>query len=148
MNIDHIAVAVRSVEEAADRLCQLLGYSRKTTPVTNTRQKVNVLFIGKANSMDIKLIEPSDDESPLWDFVRKGGGLHHVCFKVPDVMAACEELKTSRVRVLAAPAPGEAFDDHLIAFCYLGFGLNVEVIDTDARRGLAANPSASGEDLA
>jgi methylmalonyl-CoA/ethylmalonyl-CoA epimerase len=146
MTIDHIAVAVRSVEDAADRLCHLLGYSRKTTRVTNTRQKVNVLFIGKANSMDIKLIEPSQDDSPLWDFVRKGGGLHHVCFKVPDVTAACDELKASRVRVIAAPAPGEAFDDHLIAFCYLGFGVNAELIDTDARRGLAENPWASAED--
>jgi hypothetical protein len=38
--------------------------------------------------------------------------------------------------VLAHPAPGEAFDEHLIAFCYLGLGLNVELIDTDARRSV------------
>ena len=135
MQIDHIAVAVRSIDAAAERLSALLGYVRKTTKVTNTRQKVNVVFLSKEASLDIKLIEPSDAESPLWDFVRKGGGLHHLCFKVPDVATACAELAGKGARVIAQPAPGEAFDDHLIAFLYLGLGLNVEVIDTDARRG-------------
>ncbi len=135
MQIDHIAVAVRSIDAAAERLSALLGYVRKTTKVTNSRQKVNVVFLSKEASLDIKLIEPSDAESPLWDFVRKGGGLHHLCFKVPDVATACAELAGKGARVIAQPAPGEAFDDHLIAFLYLGLGLNVEVIDTDARRG-------------
>ena len=134
MHLDHIAVAVRSVEAAADRLTSLLGYERKTALVSNTRQQVNVLFLKKEGSLDIKLIEPGGDNSPLWDFVRKGGGLHHLCFRAPDVTAACATLAERGARVITAPAPGEAFDDHLIAFCYLGLGLNVEVIDTAARR--------------
>lgn len=136
MHIDHIAIAVRSIDTAAPRLCELLGYARKTAAkVTNTRHKVNVLFLAKPGSLDIKLIEPSAPDSPLSDFVQKGGGLHHLCLKVPDVEQACAALVQQRVRVIAPPAPGEAFDDHLIAFCYLGFGLNAELIDTDARRG-------------
>lgn len=134
MTLDHVAIAVRSVEAAADHLCGLLGYERATTAVTNSRQQVTVLFLRKAGSLDLKLIEPATPESPLWDFVRKGGGLHHLCFKVPDVAAECDALASRRVRILAAPAPGEAFDDHPIAFAYLGLGLNVEFIDTDARR--------------
>jgi methylmalonyl-CoA/ethylmalonyl-CoA epimerase len=141
MQIDHVAVAVRSVDDAAAKLCALLGYARKTVKVTNTRQRVNVLFLSKPSSLDIKLIEPSDPESPLWDFVRKGGGLHHLCFKVADVPAACVDLAERGARVIAAPAPGEAFDENLIAFLYLGMGLNVEVIDTDVRRGVIDSPS-------
>lgn len=136
MKIDHIAVAVSSVDAAADKLCPLLGYARKTEKVVNTRQKVVVLFLSKDDSIDIKLIEPSEPDSPLWGFVRKGGGLHHVCFAVPDVAVACDDLLSKGARVIAQPAPGEAFDDNLIAFCYVGFGLNVELIDTAARRAL------------
>lgn len=134
MSIDHIAIAVRSVEAAADRLTSLTGYRRRTSMVTNTRQQVNVLFLSKAGSIDIKLVEPSGDDSPLWASLKRGEGLHHVCFRVPDVSAACVDLAALGVRVLAPPEPGEAFDDHLIAFCYLGMGLNAELIDTDARR--------------
>ncbi len=136
MQIDHVAVAVRSVDAAAERLCEMLGYSRRTVAVTNTRQKVIVLFLRKPGSIDIKLIAPSEDDSPLWDFVRKGGGLHHIAFKVNDVKAGTAALAGKGARVLAQPAPGEAFDDNLIAFCYLGLGLNVELIDTDARRAV------------
>ena len=145
MHIDHVAIAVRSVDTAADKLCALFGYARKTAKVTNTRQRVNVLFLGKTASLDLKLIEPSDAESPLWDFVRKGGGLHHLCFKVHDVEGACAALATNGARVIAPPAPGEAFEDHLIAFLFAGHGLNVEVIDTDARRDrVATGPSIEG----
>lgn len=136
MTLDHIGIAVRRVDEAADRFCTVLGYRRKTETVTNTRQQVNVLFLSKEGSLDLKLIEPSDESSPLWGFVKKGGGLHHLCFKVPDVTSSCEELRELRVRVVAPPAPGEAFDDHSIAFGYLGFGTAIELIDTDARRAL------------
>ena len=136
MHLDHVAVAVRSVDAAADRLCALVGYVRRTAKVVNSRQRVNVMFLSKAGSLDIKLIEPADEQSPLWDFVRSGGGLHHLCFRVPDVHLACADLASRGARVIAQPAPGEAFDDNLIAFCYLGMGLNVEVIDTDVRRAL------------
>lgn len=141
MVVDHVAVAVRSIEAAADRFCAMLGYVRKTVAVTNTRQKVNVLFLTKPGSLDIKLIEPSAPDSPLWDFVRKGGGLHHLCFKDADVQASCEDMVTRGARVTAHPEPGEAFDDHLIAFLYMGMGLSVELIDTDSRRGLIVPPA-------
>ena len=139
MQIDHIAIAVRSIEKAVPQFCRLTGYRTKTQKVTNTRHKVNVLFLEKTGSLDIKLIEPSDADSPLWDFVKKGGGLHHLCFKVADVNQTCAELKQQGARILAPPAPGEAFDDGLIAFCYLGLGVNAELIDTDARRGRIEN---------
>jgi methylmalonyl-CoA/ethylmalonyl-CoA epimerase len=136
MTIDHIAIATRSIAAAADRFCTLFGYQRRTAPVTNTRQQVNVQFLHKPGSLEIKLIEPAGDASPLWDFVRKGGGLHHLCFRVDDVQAGCDELASKGARILAAPAPGEAFDEHQIAFVFAGLGLNVELVDTDARRNL------------
>ena len=136
MTIDHLAIAVRNVEQAADRLCTLFGYTRHTQRITNTRQDVNVLFLRKDESLTLKLIEPASDHSPLWDFVRKGGGLHHICFKAPDIQAACADLTSKGARVIAPPQPGEAFDDELIAFLYAGLGLNVEVVDTDKRRGV------------
>jgi methylmalonyl-CoA/ethylmalonyl-CoA epimerase len=44
------------------------------------------------------------------------------------------ELASRQARIVAAPAPGEAFDDETIAFAFLGAGLNVELIDSDRRR--------------
>lgn len=136
MRLDHVCVAVKSIDAAVARLAPLLGYRPKTERVTNTRQKVNVVFLAKPGSIDIKLIEPSCEDSPLWASLRKGEGLHHLCFRTDDTSRTLEELASRGMRVLSHPAPGEAFDEHLIAFGYAGFGLNVELIDTDDRRGI------------
>ena len=134
MKLDHVCLGVKSIEPVAEKLCNVLGYHIKTNKVENTRQKVIVQFLGKDGSLDIKLIEPSTDDSPLWPFVKKGGGLHHICFKTDDVNEECRNLEDKGVRIITRPQPGEAFDDELIAFCFAGFGLNFEVIDTDKRR--------------
>jgi catechol 2,3-dioxygenase-like lactoylglutathione lyase family enzyme len=136
MHLDHVCIAVRSIDAASPRLCQVLGYRPKTRTVQNTRQKVNVQFLGRDGSLDLKLIEPSGEASPLWQFLRRGEGLHHLCFMTDDTTDALGRLQALGLRVLAAPQPGEAFDDALIAFGYAGFGLNVELIDTDSRRDL------------
>jgi methylmalonyl-CoA/ethylmalonyl-CoA epimerase len=136
MTLDHVAVAVKSIDAVAERLCSLLGYARRTDKVINAEQKVVVQFLHKPASIDIKLIEPFGDDSPLWASLRKGEGLHHVCFKVPDVRNDCDRLVARGARLLSPPAAGEAFDGGLIAFLYLGHGLNIELIDTDDRRAL------------
>ena len=139
MKLDHICVAVRSIDKARDRFCSLLGYKPRTDKVTNTRQDVVVQFLRKAGSIDIKLIEPAGSNSPLIDFLKKGGGIHHICFMADDGRRAVKDLADAGARLVAEPQPGEAFDDHLIAFMYLGCGLNVEIIDTDTRRSEIEN---------
>lgn len=138
MHIDHVCVAVKSIEKAAPKLCALLGFTPKTGKVMNTRQQVNVQFLQRPGSIDIKLIEPSGETSPLWQFLKRGEGLHHLCFKAEDVRDQLASLEKLGLRVLAAPAPGEAFEEELIAFGYAGSGLNIELIDTDRRRDLLA----------
>ena len=135
--MDHVCIAVRALAASATRLCDVLGYRPRTDVDTNTRQKVNVQFLQREGSPDIKLIEPSADDSPLWGFLRsKGEGLHHLCFRTQDLERELHELADRGLRITARPEPGEAFDGHLIAFGYAGCGVNLEFIDTDARRGL------------
>ena len=133
--LDHVCLAVRKLAPARAMLERTLGYTVRTQPVENTRQQVIVQFMSKPGSIDIKLIEPSCNESPLVEFIRtRGGGLHHLAFKTESVMEGVADLQEKSAKIVAAPAPGEAFDDATIAFAFLGMGLNVELIDTDRRR--------------
>lgn len=127
---------MRHLDAARATLQRTLGYVPRTTPVENTRQQVIVQFLRKPGSLDIKLIEPSGPDSPLMAFLRRtGGGLHHLAFRVDSVPDACIELESRGARIVAPPEPGEAFDDALIAFAFLGAGLQVELIGTDERHG-------------
>ena len=133
--LDHVCLAVRKIAPARAMLEKMLGYTARTEVVTNTRQQVNVQFMRKPGSIDIKLIEPSSLSSPLVEFIKeRGGGLHHLAFKTQNVAEGVQDLESKGARVLTAPQPGEAFDEADIAFAFLGAGLNVEIIDTDKRR--------------
>ncbi len=136
MDLDHICIAVRNISKTAQHLQKFLGYRAKTAKVTNSRQKVFVQFFSKQGSLDLKLIEPSEASSPLVVFIKKGEGLHHLGFKVEQVETTLSQFKQLGAIINTQAEPGEAFEDELIGFSYLGRGLNIELIDTDKRRNL------------
>jgi methylmalonyl-CoA/ethylmalonyl-CoA epimerase len=130
MVIDHIGIVVEHIKDGIDQWTRLFGYSQSTEAVVNTRQRVRVVFMAKKDSCMIKLVEPLDEKSPVHQFARKGGGLHHICFRCDNVNGTVERFKRMGLRVLSEPEPGEAFDGHPIAFVYVQPGLNIELIDT------------------
>lgn len=142
MILDHVGIVVRSIDRAAATWVGALGYDRRTETVLNTRQRVLVAFFEAPGSLPIKLIEPSDERSPVHAFARRGGGLHHLCFRAVAVDAEVARLQAQGIRLIAGPEPGEAFEDEAIAFLYAGDGLNIELIDTDRRAGLLGDPSS------
>ncbi|BBO81292.1 methylmalonyl-CoA epimerase [Desulfosarcina ovata subsp. sediminis] len=135
MVIDHIGLVVRSLNNGVNQWENLFGYQKATDIVINTKQKVRVVFLSKRNSITIKLIEPTDKDSPIYDFAKRGGGLHHLCFKCKRIDEQLCKLKQNGARCIVPPQPGEAFDNHDIAFIYTGNNLNVELIDTDIKKG-------------
>jgi methylmalonyl-CoA/ethylmalonyl-CoA epimerase len=133
MVLDHIGIAVRSLEDAVPFWERVFGYRPATEAVTNSRQQVRVVFLQKPGSADIKLIAPAGETSPLWATVKQGGGLHHLCMRCADLDSELARLHALGIRTLSDPAPGEAFANERIAFVYAGHGLNVELIDTTIR---------------
>jgi methylmalonyl-CoA/ethylmalonyl-CoA epimerase len=133
MVIDHIGIVVQRLEDGIRQWTSLFGYTQLTERVTNTRQKVRVVFLAKKNSCMIKLVEPSDKTSPIYQFAQKGGGLHHICFRCDNIDAAVKQFRDLGLRVLSEPQPGEAFDSGKIAFFYAKQGLNIELIDTEKK---------------
>jgi methylmalonyl-CoA/ethylmalonyl-CoA epimerase len=139
MVIDHIGVVVRSLEEGMQQWEGLFGYKKYSDVVHNSRQKVRVVFLSKANSLTVKLIEPSAPDSPVFHFARKGGGLHHLCFRCADVASEMPLLEEKGAIPVVPPEPGEAFNNRLIAFLLAKNNLNIELIDTSEKKGWAGN---------
>jgi len=136
MVIDHLGIAVRNIESGIAQWKEVFGYHQKTEVVINTRQKVKVVFMQKKNSFLIKLIEPFDETSPIASFVKKGGGLHHICFKCDNIDLEMAELKEKGNIILVKPQPGEAFENEKIAFLLGKNNLAIELIDTDKKAQL------------
>lgn len=136
MVIDHIGIAVKSLERAIEHWESAFGYRQLTGIVTNTRQKVRVVFLAKEHSLTVKLIEGTDCAAPVYKFAQRGGGLHHLCFRCARLDEEMTKLSAKGLRVLVQPQPGEAFDNEDIAFIFDNQGLNIELIATDKKAGL------------
>lgn len=136
MLIDHIGIVVSSIEEGILTWEKCFGYRQNSDIVLNTRQQVRVVFLVKDNSTTVKLIEPSDATSSIAALARRGGGVHHLCFKCTDLGPQLDSLRKKGMRVVVPPQPGEAFMNHPIAFLVAEGNLNVELIDTDEKAGL------------
>lgn len=136
MKIDHICFAVKDLNDGISYWQSVFGYSQMTEIVKNTLQKVKVVFLNKDDSILIKLIEPVEGNQSLINFVNRGGGFHHVCFKCADIDEKMDELTGKGLLKLVPPQPGEAFNNHNIAFLLGRYGMNIELIDTDEKAGM------------
>src|SRR5437879_4408358 len=109
MIIDHIGIVVPALEHALDQWETLFGYYRGSDIVLNTHQKVKVVFLSKPNSLTVKLIEPSAVNSPVYLAARKGGGLHHLCFRCCALQTEIPRLQKQGALLITPPQAGEAF---------------------------------------
>jgi methylmalonyl-CoA/ethylmalonyl-CoA epimerase len=136
MVIDHIGIVVRSLADGIQQWVEVFGYQKNSDVVVNTRQKVNVVFLAKQGSLPIKLVEPTDPTSPVFQFARKGGGLHHVCFRCSSMETQIPALRERGCLLVVPPQPGEAFNNHDIAFLQSKNNLSIELIDTEEKKGV------------
>ena len=114
-SIDHLGIAVRSIEEALGFYQRQLGLTVEGRE-TVAQEKVRVAMLPLKGSR-IELLEPTEADSPVGKFLAKRGeGLHHVALKVPDLNAAVERLRASGARLLNEPRAGAG--GHLYVFVH------------------------------
>jgi len=115
MRIDHLGIAVSSLEKALAFYEQQLGLSVSLRE-TVEQEKVKVAMLPAGDSR-IELLEATGPDSVIAKFIEKRGeGLHHVALKVPDLVATVARLKTNGARLLNDPRPGAG--GHLYVFVH------------------------------
>lgn len=129
MEIDHIGIAVHSLDEA------LATYKRvwKLEPdhfEHGETDRINeaMLPIGNAH---LQLVEASDDESTVARFInRRGEGLHHIAFRVDDIDAVLESLRREGAEVIDEE-PRIGSGGHRVAFVHpkTTHGLLIELVE-------------------
>ena len=103
--LNHVAIAVRDLGKAAAIYRDTLG-AEISPAVPQPDHGVTTVFVTLPNTK-IELLEPLGDASPIAKFLDKNpdGGIHHVCYEVPDIRAARDTLKAQGARVLGDGEP-------------------------------------------
>ncbi len=113
--IDHLGIAVRSIEQALKFYQDQLGLSVGARE-TVSQEKVHVAML-PLNGSRIELLEPTEADSPVGKFLdKRGEGLHHVALKVADLASAVDRLRASGARLLNEPRAGAG--GHLYVFVH------------------------------
>jgi methylmalonyl-CoA/ethylmalonyl-CoA epimerase len=106
VGLDHIAVAVPDLSEAIRRFTQDLGLPLAGTEDVPSAQTRTAFLPLPATR--IELVHPLDGQGPIQTFLdKRGGGLHHLCFRTDDLDGDVARLKAKGYRFTTdAPTPG------------------------------------------
>ncbi len=115
-HIDHIGIAVRSLEEGIAYYENALGLSCEGREEVAS-QKVRTAFF-HVGEVHIELLEPTDPESPIAKFLEKNGeGIHHIAFRTDDIDGQLGKAAEAGCRLIhEKPFPGAA--NKLVAFLH------------------------------
>jgi methylmalonyl-CoA/ethylmalonyl-CoA epimerase len=116
LKLHHIGLVVQNINESLGEIANFLSFESTSLPTIIGSQKVNICFL-KTNNVYIELIEPTEENSPITNFAKEGGGFHHLCFEVDDIQHEIDRMVKNGAHLVVAPVKG--FEDRLFAFLML-----------------------------
>ncbi|MFN3772064.1 MULTISPECIES: methylmalonyl-CoA epimerase [Cloacibacterium] len=116
MKIEHLGIAIKSLETSDNLFARLLGKSNYKQESVE-REGVTTSFYQLGESK-IELLEATNPESPIAKFIdKKGEGIHHIAFGVEDIRAEIERLKAEGF-VFISEEPKDGADNKLVVFLH------------------------------
>lgn len=104
--IDHIGIAVRSLDDALRVYTAVLGLKLEhIEEATDQKARIAMLPVGETR---LELLEAMGEDSPVAKFIaRRGEGIHHICFRVDNIAQEINKLKDAGVCMIdETPRPG------------------------------------------
>ncbi len=112
MELDHVGIVVADIAPFAE-LFRKMGLSDMSAPQPDPIQKVLACFVTvcKEPPIHVELLEPTEETSPVTNFLRnRGGGLHHICFNVEDLEKTTREFVRNGLKLVVPPVDCSGYD--------------------------------------
>ena len=129
--LHHFGYVVHSVEESIPGFVRSLGTQLTSSVIHDPLQKVHVAFLHcpGADGVLVELVSPAAENSPVAGFLKKGGGLHHICYEVDSVADAIAQARSRNAVLIRPPKPAAAFNGRLIAWIFTPEKLLIEYLE-------------------
>jgi methylmalonyl-CoA/ethylmalonyl-CoA epimerase len=126
--IDHVAIAVRDLEAAITWYESTLGATVAHREVIESDGVEEALL--KVGESYIQLLTPTRDDSPVAKYLdKRGEGIHHVGYRVPDCAEALAAMRAAGAQTIdAAPRPGSRGTTVAFVHPRSAFGTLVELV--------------------
>ena len=147
----HLGCVVPSISAVADAFAASISASWDGHIIHDPLQRVRVAFFKPFDARNpvFELVEPASDVSPVTNFLKKGGGLHHVCYEIDDLESALEESRAAGFVMVSPPKPAVAFGGRRIAWICSKNRLLIELLErrpnsSPATAGMGIKPPVLG----
>lgn len=129
--VHHLGFVVSSISAVAEEFAASMSARWDGKVIHDPLQRVRVTFLSPADSRNpvFELVEPASEVSPVSNFLKKRGGLHHVCYEIDDLESGLREARRAGVVIVAPPTPAVAFDGRRIAWVCSKSRLLVELLE-------------------
>lgn len=106
MKLDHVGIAVKSVDATLDVYRKMMDFQERRTVVESQKAKIALIPIG---DISLELLEPTSPDSGLAKFIAdRGEGIHHIAFEVEDIEASMKEYSANGFHfTYDKPVPGK-----------------------------------------
>ena len=114
--VDHIGIAVKDLTVSIPLFERLLGTSCYKTENVASEQVETAFFL--QNDGKIELVQSNQADGVIAKYIdKKGEGMHHIAFEVPDILAEMERLKKEGFTLLNEH-PKKGADNKLVCFVH------------------------------
>jgi methylmalonyl-CoA/ethylmalonyl-CoA epimerase len=127
----HVGFVVASISGSVQGFIDVLQAEWDGVIFHDPNQMVRVTFLhGKgAGNPRLELVEPAANDSPVIPFLKKGGGLHHLCYEVENLDRQLAFCRSQGSLIARPPLPAVAFDGRRIAWVYTKNKLLLEYLE-------------------
>ncbi len=116
IGLDHVAIAVPDLEKSIKRFAEDFGLDFTGSEAVESAKTQTAFF--PISGTQIELVHPLNGEGPVQTYLdKKGGGLHHICFKSDDVQADMTRL-TEKGYIFLSDAPKPGAHNTKVAFIH------------------------------
>lgn len=133
MKLDHIGIVVKSIEQTTELYKKLFNFELSSPIIEDRTQKVKIAFISVSKDVRFELIEPIGIDSPVSTFLKKRGGLYHLCYEVEDINKELEKVRKQGSIILSKPVEAAAFNGRKIVFFYTPDKILMEFVEKNER---------------
>jgi methylmalonyl-CoA/ethylmalonyl-CoA epimerase len=119
MQLHHIGVACRDIEEEIGHLSLIHTVAARTPVIHDPEQDAEVAMLTLSDGTRLELVAGR----PVEAILKQNIGLYHLCWEVEDIDAEIERLEAGGAKLLVPPKPAALFGGRAVAFLYVGYGM-------------------------
>ena len=132
-HLHHVGFVVDDVERSIEGFQRSLQAEWDGQIWDDPLQRVKIAFLKVGGSpVQLELVAPLGGDSPVIQFLQRGGGLHHLCYEAADFDQYVAHMHSLGNLMVRAPVPAVAFGNRRIAWLMTREKLLIEVLETRA----------------